>query len=82
LSRFSIDPLLVGRGSDPTARITLGQRITKNLTVTYSQNLTSGTNGLDRVVLVEYRLSNRFSVVGYRNDRGEVGFDVRLRKRF
>ncbi len=82
LSRFSIDPLLVGRGADPTARITVGQRITKNLTVTYSQNLTSGANGLDRVVLVEYRLSNRFSVVGYRNDRGEVGFDVRLRKRF
>jgi len=82
LSRFSIDPLLVGRGSDPTARITVGQRITKDLTVTYSQNLTSGPAGLDRVVLVEYRLSNRFSVVGYRNERGELGFDVRLRKRF
>jgi translocation and assembly module TamB len=82
LSRFSIDPLLVGRGSDPTARITIGQRITKDLTVTYSQNLTSGPSGIDRVVLVEYRLSNRFSVVGYRNERGELGFDVRLRKRF
>ncbi|MFY9553758.1 MAG: translocation/assembly module TamB domain-containing protein, partial [Blastocatellia bacterium] len=67
LSRFSIDPLLVGRGNDPTARITIGQRIAKDLTVTYSQNLTSGLNGIDRVVLVEYRLSNRFSVVGIRN---------------
>ncbi|HKP87732.1 MAG TPA: translocation/assembly module TamB domain-containing protein [Blastocatellia bacterium] len=82
LSRFSIDPLLVGRGSDPTARVTIGQRITKDLTVTYSQNLTSGPSGIDRVVLIEYRLSNRFSVVGYRNERGELGFDVRLRKRF
>ncbi len=83
ISRFSIDPLIVGRGNDPTARITLGQRITKNLTVTYSQNLTSGgTSGIDRIVLVEYRLSNRFSVVGYRNERGELGFDVRVRKRF
>jgi translocation and assembly module TamB len=82
LSRFSIDPLLVGRGSDPTARITIGQRITKDLTVTYSQNLTSGPSGIDRVVLVEYRISNRFSVVGYRNERSELGFDVRLRKRF
>ncbi|MFL6213671.1 MAG: translocation/assembly module TamB domain-containing protein [Blastocatellia bacterium] len=81
-SRFSIDPLLVGRGSDPTARVTFGQRITKDLTVTYSQNLTSGPSGIERVVLVEYRLSNRFSVVGYRNERGELGFDVRLRKRF
>jgi translocation and assembly module TamB len=82
LSRFSIDPLLVGRGSDPTARITIGQRITKDLTVTYSQNLTSGPSGIDRVVLVEYRISNRFSVVGYRNERSELGFDVRFRKRF
>ena len=82
LSRFSIDPLLVGRGSDPTARITVGQRVTKDLTVTYSQNLTSGVSGIDRVVLVEYRLSNRFSVVGIRNERGELGFDVRFRKKF
>jgi translocation and assembly module TamB len=82
LSRFSIDPLIVGRGNDPTARVTLGQQITKNLTITYSQNLTSGPSGIDRIVLVEYRLSNRFSVVGFRNDRGELGFDVRVRKRF
>ena len=82
LSRFSIDPLLVGRGNDPTARITIGQRIAKDLTVTYSQNLTAGVSGIDRVVLVEYRLSNRFSVVGIRNERGELGFDVRLRKKF
>jgi translocation and assembly module TamB len=81
-SRFSIDPLLVGRGNDPTARVTFGQRITKDLTVTYSQNLTAGASGIERVILIEYRLSNRFSIVGYRNERGELGFDVRLRKRF
>jgi translocation and assembly module TamB len=82
LSRFSIDPLLVGRGNDPTARITIGQRITRDLTVTYSQNLSSGPSGTEQVVLIEYRLSNRFSVVGYRNEQGALGFDVRLRKRF
>jgi translocation and assembly module TamB len=78
----SVDPLLFGRSADPTARITVGQRITKDLTVTYSQNLTSGVSGIDRVILVEYRLSNKFSVVGIRNERGELGFDIRLRKRF
>ena len=82
LSRFSIDPLWVGRGNDPTARVTVGRRITKDLTITYSQNLTSGSSGLDRVALVEYRISNRFSLVGIRNERGELGFDVRVRKRF
>ncbi len=83
LSKFSVDPLVVGRGNDPTARVTVGRRITKDLTITYSQNLTSGGgSGLDRVALVEYRLSNRFSLVGIRNERGELGFDVRIRKRF
>lgn len=82
LSRFSIDPLLVGRSNDPTARITIGQRITRDLTVTYSQNLTSGPSGIERVVLVEYRISNRLSVVGFRNESDEIGFDVRLRKKF
>ncbi|HSO76905.1 MAG TPA: translocation/assembly module TamB domain-containing protein [Blastocatellia bacterium] len=82
LSRFSIDPLLVGRSNDPTARVTVGQRITRDLTVTYSQNLTSGPSGIERVVLVEYRLSNRLSVVGFRNESDEIGFDVRFRKKF
>jgi translocation and assembly module TamB len=83
LNRFSIDPLIAGRGSDPTARVTVGRRVTKDLTLTYSQNLTSsGQSGIDRIVLVEYRLSNRLSVVGYRNERGQLGFDVRLRRRF
>ena len=83
LNRFSIDPLIAGRGADPTARVTVGRRVTRDLTITYSQNLTSsGQSGLERIVLVEYRLSNRLSVVGYRNERGDLGFDMRLRKRF
>ncbi len=81
LNRFSIDPLLVGRGSDPGARVTIGQRVTKDFTITYSQNLTSGINGLDRVVLVEYRISNRLSIIGVRDER-DIGFDIRIRKRF
>lgn len=82
LRGFTIDPLIVGRGNDPTARLTISQRITKEFTITYSANLTSGPSGEEQIVLVEYRLSNRFSVVGFRNDRGDLGFDVRLRKRF
>lgn len=82
LRGFTIDPLIVGRGNDPTARLTISQRVTKEFTITYSTNLTSGPSGEEQIVLVEYRLSNRFSVVGFRNDRGNLGFDVRLRKRF
>jgi translocation and assembly module TamB len=82
LSRLSIDPLIVGGSGDPTAKVTLGQRITRNLTITYSQNLTSRSSGFERIVLLEYRLTNRFSLVGFRNERNEFGFDVRVRKRF
>ena len=82
LNRFSIDPLIAGRGADPTARVTVGQRITKDFTVTYSQNLTAGPEGLERVALVEYRLTNKFSIVGIRDETGSIGFNIRVRKRF
>jgi len=79
LNRFSIDPLLTGRGTDPTARITVGRRVTKDLAITYSTNLASNQ---DQVILVEYRASDRLSFVASRAQDGTFGFDVRLRKRF
>jgi translocation and assembly module TamB len=83
ISRVSIDPLVVGRGGQPTARVTVSQKINKNLSFTYSQNVTSGPTGLDQVVLVEYYLSNKLSIIGIRDETlGSTGFNVRLRKRF
>ena len=65
LSRFSIDPLLVGRGNDPTARITVGQRITRT-DCDLSHNLPRAL----RIERVGCRISvkHRFPVVGFRND--------------
>jgi translocation and assembly module TamB len=83
ISRVSIDPLVVGRGGQPTARVTISQKINRNLSFTYSQNVTSGPTGLDQIVLVEYYLSNRLSVIGIRDETlGSTGFNIRLRKRF
>jgi translocation and assembly module TamB len=79
LNRFSIDPLLTGRGTDPTARVTVGRRVTKDLSITYSTNLASNQ---DQIILVEYRVSDRISFVASRAQDGTFGFDVRLRKRF
>ncbi|MBX7220420.1 MAG: translocation/assembly module TamB [Blastocatellia bacterium] len=79
LNRFQIDPLLVGRGNDPTARLTIGRRITKDLSVTYSTNVATAQ---EQVILVEYRLTNNVSVVGIRDQKGNLGFDVRYTKRF
>jgi len=78
LNRFSIDPsLLRGAGTAPTARITLGKRITPDLSVLYSQDL-RGTE--QRILSLEYTLSDRLSVLLTREDPGGLGFDLRLRQ--
>ncbi len=79
LNRFSLDPLLTGKGTDPTARVTLGRRITKDLSITYSTNIASNQ---DQVILIEYQASDRISFVASRAQDGTFGLDVRFRKRF
>jgi translocation and assembly module TamB len=79
LNRFSVDPLLIGRGTDPTARVTIGRRVTKDLSITYSTNLASNQ---DQIILIEYQASDRLSFVASRAQDGTFGLDVRLRRRF
>jgi hypothetical protein len=86
LNRFSIDPsLLRGAGTTPTARVTVGKRITPDLNVLYSQDL-RGTE--EHILAIEYTLSERFSLLLTRTDPGTAktgvekgwAFDVRLRR--
>jgi hypothetical protein len=87
LNRFSIDPsLLRGASSTPTARVTVGKRIlTPDLNVLYSQDL-RGTE--ERILAVEYLLTDRFSLLLTRTDPGTAktgvergwSFDVRIRQ--
>jgi hypothetical protein len=86
LNRFSIDPsLLRGAGSTPTARVTVGRRLTPDLNVLYSQDL-RGTE--ERILAVEYNLSDRLSLLLTRTDPGRAktgvergwAFDVRIRQ--
>ena len=89
LNRFEIDPLIAGRGGEsPTARLTVGRQINKNLSITYSTNVTSNQN---QVLAVEYRVSNRLSFVaqyeqgsttGFNSRSSNFSFEIRLRKRF
>ncbi|MFQ3588810.1 MAG: translocation/assembly module TamB domain-containing protein [Chloracidobacterium sp.] len=79
INRFQIDPLLVGRGGDPTARLTVGRRITKDLSVTFSTNLATAE---EQIILIEYRLRSNLSIIGLRDQQGNFGFDVRVTKRF
>jgi translocation and assembly module TamB len=89
LNRFEIDPIVSGRGgTSPTARLTVGRRINRNLTVTYSTNVTEDQN---QVIALEYRVSDRLSFVA-QYEQGTTGglttrdnnfnFEIRFRKRF
>lgn len=86
LNRFSIDPsLLRGAGTTPTARVTVGKRLTTDLNVLYSQDL-RGTE--ERILAIEYTLTDRFSLLLTRTDPGTAktgaergwAFDVRIRQ--
>lgn len=89
LTRFEINPIIGGStGSTPGARLTVGKRVNKNLTVTYSTNVTSDPN---QIFAVEYRVSDRLSFIAQyeqastqqlttRNDA--FSFEIRFRKRF
>jgi translocation and assembly module TamB len=78
LNRFSIDPSVIRGGTvNPTARITLGKRITPDLTVQYSLDLRSNQ---DRILSVEYTLSDRLSVLLTSSQTDGLGFDVEMRR--
>jgi translocation and assembly module TamB len=89
LNRFELDPLIAGRGgASPTARLTVGRQINRNLSVTYSTNVTTDQN---QVLALEYRVSDRISFVAQyqqgpintlRSQRDDFSFEVRFRKRF
>jgi translocation and assembly module TamB len=89
LSRFEINPVIGGRtGANPGARLTVGKRISKELSVTYSTNVTSDPN---QILAVEYRVSDRLSFVAQYEQastqqlssrNNSFSFEIRFRKRF
>jgi hypothetical protein len=78
LDRFSIDPSVVrGNVTNPTARLTVGKRLISEVNIVYSVDL-RGTE--ERLMAVEYTLSDRLSVLVTRVEPGGFGFDLRLRR--
>jgi translocation and assembly module TamB len=89
LTRFEISPMIGGTaGSTPAARLTLGRRISKEVTVTYSTNVTTDPN---QILAIEYRVSDRLSFVAQfeqastrrlTSRTNNFMFEIRFRKRF
>jgi hypothetical protein len=79
LQTFRVDPFLAGAENDPTARVTISERLSKDLSVTFSRNLSTNE---EQIVILEYEVSRNVSVVATRDENGKYGLDFRFRKRF
>lgn len=77
-SRVRIEPFQVGAEGSSGTRITLSKQVTKDLAITYSQDLSSNRQ---QVVTIEYFFSRNISVVATRDELGNLGLDVRHRTR-
>ena len=79
LDQFRIDPFVLGASSEMTARLTVGKKISRNIMLLYSTNLTSQR---EEIVRLEWEFSERFSLVSMRDEMGRISFDAKFRMRF
>jgi autotransporter translocation and assembly factor TamB len=65
---------------NPSARVTIGKRISDRAYLTFSRSLNSSSN--DQILMFEYDESDRFSWVFSRNDDSTYSIEVRVRHAF
>ena len=61
------------------ARVTVQQRVTRDMTITYVSNVGSTQ---EQVIQVEYNINRNVSIVALRDYNGTFGIDVKIKKRF
>jgi translocation and assembly module TamB len=76
---LQIDPLIGGNNSNPSARLGLQKRVTKNFTFTFSTDVTQPQN---EIVQGEYQLNKRWSVSVVRDESGGFAVDGRFHTNF
>jgi translocation and assembly module TamB len=79
LSSLQIDPTIGGNGSDPTARVAIQQRVTKNFIFTFSTDVTDPES---QVIQGEYQINNRWSMTAARTQYGGYAFDAKYHRTF
>jgi len=79
LSYFSIDPTLGGSSQNAGARVVIQERVTSNLVVTYSTDVTSTQR---QAIQLEYRFNSRWSLSGVRDQNGGFGATASFHKVF
>jgi translocation and assembly module TamB len=76
-----IDPYNQSTGRvNPSARVTIGKRISERVYLTFSRSLSSSLN--DQILLLEYDESDRLSWILSRNEDSTYAIEVRVRHAF
>ena len=79
ISSLQIDPLLGGNNQNPSARVALQQRVTKNFLFTFSTDVSQPGS---EMVQGEYQINKRWSVSVARDQLGGVSVDGRFHTQF
>jgi translocation and assembly module TamB len=79
ISALQIDPLLGGNNSNPSARVAIQQRVTKDFLFTFSTDLSQPGS---EIVQGDYRINKRWSVSLTRDEVGGVSVDGKYHTKF
>ncbi|HEY4934184.1 MAG TPA: translocation/assembly module TamB domain-containing protein [Terriglobales bacterium] len=78
VSSIRINPSVGGADNNPSARLTIEQQVSKDVTLTYITNLTQSAQ---QVIQFEYNINTEYTLQGVRDENGVVSFDLLIRKR-
>ncbi len=78
VSSIRINPSVGGPDNNPSARLTIEQQVSKDVTLTYITNLTQSAQ---QVIQFEYNINTEYTVQAIRDENGVVSFDLLIRKR-
>ena len=79
ISSLQIDPLIGGNNQNPSARVALQQRVSKDLLFTFSTDVSQPGS---EIVQGEYRISKRWSASVARDQLGGVSIDGKFHTKF
>jgi translocation and assembly module TamB len=70
---LKIDPSVAGSNGQPTAKVTLQQKIASNINFTYITDVTQ-TNA--QIIRIEWAITPKFSAVGLRDFNGNISVQM------
>jgi translocation and assembly module TamB len=79
IAGLQIDPLVGGQNANPSARIGIQKRVTKNFLFTFSTDVTQPQS---EIVQGEYQLTKRWSISVARDESGGFSVDGRFHTKF